>query len=152
MATDLLLANPLFLSQSEAERELMSPYFPLGLLYLAASVREHHFSVAVFDGTFANDESAFATKAVPGKVTAIPQGRSKLYDDPDSLLPDCRAARLDPGRRRIPAYRALGRQPSDRKTRSGAWYQSVRTLAAGHPSQQFGRTLPLSRQRKHQSD
>ena len=60
MAVDLLLANPLFLSKSEVERELMSPYFPLGLLYLAAYVREHGFSVAVFDGTFADDERAFA--------------------------------------------------------------------------------------------
>jgi radical SAM superfamily enzyme YgiQ (UPF0313 family) len=60
MPVDLLLANPLFLSQNEAERELMSPYFPLGLLYLAAYVRERGFGVAVFDGTFADDESAFA--------------------------------------------------------------------------------------------
>ena len=58
MSVDLLLANPLFLSQNEAERELMSPYFPLGLLYLAASVRDCGYSVAVFDGTFAKDESA----------------------------------------------------------------------------------------------
>jgi radical SAM superfamily enzyme YgiQ (UPF0313 family) len=60
MPVDLLLANPLFFSQSEAERELMSPYFPLGLLYLAAYVREHGYSVAVFDGTFAEGEAAFA--------------------------------------------------------------------------------------------
>lgn len=60
MAVDLLLANPLFLSQNEAERELMSPYFPLGLLYLAAYVREHGYSVAVFDGTFAKDEGEFS--------------------------------------------------------------------------------------------
>jgi len=60
MTVDLLLANPLFLSQNEAERELMSPYFPLGLLYLAAYVRDRGYSVAVFDGTFAKDESAFA--------------------------------------------------------------------------------------------
>ncbi len=60
MAVDLLLANPLFISQNEAERELMSPYFPLGLLYLAAYVRERGFSVGVFDGTFAENEDAFA--------------------------------------------------------------------------------------------
>lgn len=59
MSVDLLLANPLFLSQSEAERELMSPYFPLGLLYLAAYVRERGYTVAIFDGTFADGESAF---------------------------------------------------------------------------------------------
>lgn len=52
MAIDLLLVNPVFLSQNEAEREMMNPYFPLGLLYLAAFVREQGFSVEIFDGTF----------------------------------------------------------------------------------------------------
>ncbi len=60
MTIDILLANPMFLSQNEAERELMSPYFPLGLLYLAAYLREHGFSVEVFDGTFAEGKAAFA--------------------------------------------------------------------------------------------
>lgn len=55
----LLLCHPLFLSQSPAEQELKSPYFPLGLLYLAAYVRERRHQVAIFDGTFAEDESAF---------------------------------------------------------------------------------------------
>ena len=49
---DILLVNPVFLSQNEAERELMNPYFPLGLLYLAAFIREKGFSVEIFDGTF----------------------------------------------------------------------------------------------------
>jgi len=59
MAIDILLANPLFLNQDEAERELMTPYFPLGLLYLASYLRERGFSVDIFDGTFAEDEDAF---------------------------------------------------------------------------------------------
>jgi radical SAM superfamily enzyme YgiQ (UPF0313 family) len=84
MALDLLLANPLFLSQSAAERELMSPYFPLGLLYLAAYVREQGYSVQVFDGTFAQDEGTFAaaleihqprvvgiTAVLPNRATAL---------------------------------------------------------------------------------
>ncbi len=33
---DILLVNPLFLSQDPVERRLVTPYFPLGLLYLAA--------------------------------------------------------------------------------------------------------------------
>ena len=49
---DLLLVNPVFLSQNEAERQLMNPYFPLGLLYLAAFIRQQSFSVEIFDGTF----------------------------------------------------------------------------------------------------
>ena len=59
MTIDILLANPLFLSQNEAERELMTPYFPLGLLYLASYLRERDFGVEIFDGTFAEDDNAF---------------------------------------------------------------------------------------------
>ncbi|MEM8860553.1 MAG: cobalamin-dependent protein [Chloroflexota bacterium] len=55
----LLLVHPLFLSKSPEEREAGSPYFPLGLLYLASYVRDNGHEVAVFDGTFKEDESAF---------------------------------------------------------------------------------------------
>lgn len=57
----LLLCHPLFLSKSPDEQASGSPYFPLGLLYLAAYVRENDHDVAVFDGTFQQDESAFAS-------------------------------------------------------------------------------------------
>lgn len=57
----LLLAHPLFLSESPEERASASPYFPLGILYLAAYVRERGHDVAVFDGTFAGRRSAFDT-------------------------------------------------------------------------------------------
>ncbi|RME70221.1 MAG: hypothetical protein D6784_17080 [Chloroflexi bacterium] len=57
--TRILLCNPLFLSKSPEEQSLKSPYFPLGLLYLAAYLREHGHSVAIFDGTFEPDETAF---------------------------------------------------------------------------------------------
>lgn len=57
--TKILLCNPLFLSQSPQEQAAKSPYFPLGLLYLAGYLREQGHAVAVFDGTFAADESAF---------------------------------------------------------------------------------------------
>lgn len=56
---NVLLCNPLFLNQSAEERESSSPYFPLGLLYLAAYVRERGHQVAVFDGTFAEGEADF---------------------------------------------------------------------------------------------
>jgi len=60
----ILLAHPLFLSKSPAEMASASPYFPLGLLYLAAYVRDRGHDVAIFDGTFEDDESAFARTLV----------------------------------------------------------------------------------------
>ena len=59
MPADILLVNPVFLSHNEAERELMSPYFPLGLLYLASYLRERGYSTEIFDGTFATDIEEF---------------------------------------------------------------------------------------------
>ncbi len=56
---NVLLCNPMFLNQSAEEREASSPYFPLGLLYLAAYIRERGHQVAVFDGTFAEGEADF---------------------------------------------------------------------------------------------
>lgn len=56
----ILFAHPVFLSRNAAEAASASPYFPLGLLYLAAYVREAGHDVAVFDGTFEDDESSFA--------------------------------------------------------------------------------------------
>lgn len=55
----LLLCHPLFLSKNLEEQASGSPYFPLGLLYLAAYVRDNGHQVSVFDGTFEADESAF---------------------------------------------------------------------------------------------
>ena len=60
----ILLAHPLFLSKSPAEMASASPYFPLGLLYLAAYVRDRGHDVAIFDGTFEENESAFARALV----------------------------------------------------------------------------------------
>lgn len=56
----IVFAHPLFLAQSQTEQAAASPYFPLGLLYLAGYVREKGHEVTIFDGTFAPDESAFA--------------------------------------------------------------------------------------------
>ncbi len=55
----LVLAHPVFLALDEAEREAASPYFPLGLLYLASYVREQGHEVSIFDGTFTSGEEAF---------------------------------------------------------------------------------------------
>jgi radical SAM superfamily enzyme YgiQ (UPF0313 family) len=55
----ILLCHPLFLTQNLDEQEAKSPYFPLGLLYLAGYVRQQNHDVVVFDGTFAKGEIEF---------------------------------------------------------------------------------------------
>lgn len=56
----MLLAHPLFLAKSPEEQAASSPYFPLGLLYLASWVREVGHTVAIFDGTFEPGPEAFS--------------------------------------------------------------------------------------------
>jgi radical SAM superfamily enzyme YgiQ (UPF0313 family) len=56
---DILLANPLFISKDPMEKALMTPYFPLGLLYLAAVLRQNEYSVAMYDGAFEPDYDSF---------------------------------------------------------------------------------------------
>jgi radical SAM superfamily enzyme YgiQ (UPF0313 family) len=55
----LLLAHAWFLADDAAERAVMKPYPPLGLLYLAAWLRPRGVSVGVFDSTFST-RAAFA--------------------------------------------------------------------------------------------
>ncbi len=57
--SDILLVNPLFLNQDPVEQRLVTPYFPLGLMYLGAVAREAGYSVAVFDGMFETSDDAF---------------------------------------------------------------------------------------------
>jgi anaerobic magnesium-protoporphyrin IX monomethyl ester cyclase len=80
----LLLCHPLFLALSPAEQASSSPYFPLGLLYLAAYVRDQGHTVAIFDGTFEQDESAFARSLEQHKPDIV--GISMLMPTRDMAL------------------------------------------------------------------
>ena len=73
MTIDILLANPVFLNQDQAEKELMTPYFPLGLLYLAGFLRERGFSEEIFDGTFSDgfDDFAKAIEKIKPRMVGI---------------------------------------------------------------------------------
>ncbi|MEM9131705.1 MAG: cobalamin-dependent protein [Actinomycetota bacterium] len=55
----VLLAHPLLLAERPEEQAAASPYFPLGVLYLAAWVRDRGHDVRVYDGTFEPDRSSF---------------------------------------------------------------------------------------------
>ena len=57
--SDVLLVNPLFLRDDPVEQRLMTPYFPLGLLYLAAVAQEAAYDVAIFDAMFAQGDEDF---------------------------------------------------------------------------------------------
>ena len=67
----ILLCHPLFLSLNPEEQALKSPYFPLGLLYLAGYVRAQGHTVAVFDGTFEENVSAFSTRLAAEKPDLV---------------------------------------------------------------------------------
>jgi len=67
----ILLVHPLFLAESPAEQASASPYFPLGILYLAAYVREHGHDVSIFDATFARDRAAFDTALAEAEADLV---------------------------------------------------------------------------------
>lgn len=56
---DIMLVNPLFLKDDPVEARLMTPYFPLGVLYVAAVAREMGYTVTIFDAMFAESDAAF---------------------------------------------------------------------------------------------
>ena len=54
---EVLLTHGYFIHEDPKEQEIMRPYPPLGLLYLAAYLRERDVDVAVFDSTFSTFEA-----------------------------------------------------------------------------------------------
>jgi radical SAM superfamily enzyme YgiQ (UPF0313 family) len=61
MAPDITLVHPLFIDKDPIEAQIMTPYFPLGLMYLGAVLREQGYQVEMFDCTFRSDFSEFET-------------------------------------------------------------------------------------------
>src|SRR5437773_5077061 len=51
---DLLLTHGYFLHEDAKELQIMKPYVPLGILYLASHLRAQKFDVEVFDTTFSS--------------------------------------------------------------------------------------------------
>lgn len=56
----ILFTHGYFLSEDPKEREIMRPYPPLGILYLAAWLEKHGMANEVFDTTFSEKEKLFA--------------------------------------------------------------------------------------------
>jgi anaerobic magnesium-protoporphyrin IX monomethyl ester cyclase len=67
---DLLLSHGYFLGEDKAERKIMRPYPPLGLLYVASHLKARGFSVSVFDSTFRTyaEFAAFVARERPPVV------------------------------------------------------------------------------------
>jgi radical SAM superfamily enzyme YgiQ (UPF0313 family) len=51
---DLLLTHGYFLNEDPKELQIMKPYVPLGILYLASHLRARNFEVEIFDTTFSS--------------------------------------------------------------------------------------------------
>lgn len=54
---DLLLTHGYFLFEDEAERQVMKPYPPLGILYISAYLKSRGHEVDIFDSTFERMQS-----------------------------------------------------------------------------------------------
>ena len=57
---DLLLTHGYFLYEDPKELQVMKPYVPLGILYIASHLRAKGVAVEVFDTTFSRREELFA--------------------------------------------------------------------------------------------
>jgi radical SAM superfamily enzyme YgiQ (UPF0313 family) len=69
---DILLTHAYYLYEDPAERQVMKPYPPLGLLYIASHLRSLNFSVEVIDSTFmSRDEHLAAIQAAAAPVVGI---------------------------------------------------------------------------------
>jgi anaerobic magnesium-protoporphyrin IX monomethyl ester cyclase len=69
---DLLLTHGYFLYEDPKELQIMKPYVPLGILYLASHLRARNFDVEVFDTTFASRQELLSLlQATPPAVLGV---------------------------------------------------------------------------------
>jgi anaerobic magnesium-protoporphyrin IX monomethyl ester cyclase len=59
MKPEITLVHPLFIEKDPVEKRIMTPYFPLGLLYLAAVLQQRNYEVEIFDCAFRMDYAEF---------------------------------------------------------------------------------------------
>jgi len=67
----IALVHPLFLALDANEQSAESPYFPLGLLYLAAYIRDNGHQVAIYDGTFEPSPATLNDFLAEGNYDAV---------------------------------------------------------------------------------
>src|SRR5437016_10859569 len=69
---DLLLTHGYFLYEDPKELQVMKPYVPLGILYIASYLRAKGVAVEVFDTTFSRREELFALlRSTPPAVLGV---------------------------------------------------------------------------------
>src|SRR5215510_13187276 len=61
---DILLTHGYFLTEDEAEKRVMKPYPPLGLLYISSHLKARGFAVEILDATFLDIETALKSLEV----------------------------------------------------------------------------------------
>jgi anaerobic magnesium-protoporphyrin IX monomethyl ester cyclase len=79
--TEVLLAHSFFLKNDPKQVEKMRPYAPLATLHVAAQVREHGYSVALFDAMLAAGEEEFAAALARHRPRFV-----ALYEDSFNFL------------------------------------------------------------------
>jgi radical SAM superfamily enzyme YgiQ (UPF0313 family) len=56
---DILLTHGYFLEEDEAEKRIMKPYPPLGILYISSYLKQEGIAAGIFDSTFERKETLF---------------------------------------------------------------------------------------------